>query len=61
MIGRAVLSQLCRNRALNTRVPSRGKSLENWHCPTMAEYGEPKLPWGPESAKRDANTEPILA
>lgn len=52
MIGRAVLSQLCRNRALNTRVPSRGKSLENWHRPTMAEYGEPKLPWGPESAKR---------
>ena len=53
MIGRAVLTQLCRNRALNTRVPSRGKALENWHRPTMAEYGEPKVPWGPESAKRE--------
>ena len=64
MLGRAaLLTQLCRNgrRApANTRVPSRGKALDNWHRPTMAEYGEPKMPWGPESAKRDALT-PISA
>ena len=52
MLGRVALTQLCRNRALNMRVPSRGKALENWHRPTMAEYGIPKEPWGPEAAKR---------
>ena len=56
MLGRATV--MCGRRAvagrLNTRVPSRGKALENWHRPTMEEYGTPKLPWGPESAKRCA-------
>ena len=52
MLGRVVLTQLCRNRALNARVPSRGKALDNWHRPTMAEYGVPTKAWGPEAAKR---------
>ena len=54
MLGRVALTQLCRNRAMlnMNRVPSRGKALENWHRPTMAEYGIPKEPWGPEAAKR---------